>query len=203
VTDSTLGVVMSRNPGTQPNNVSQANFLGGLSVIEKFTLGFDSTVTAGSATITINGGSLYLGAGGIVKNGAAGFATKLNFRNGLLGAKNDWGTSLPISVPANGNLAIKAADMAGAARNIALNGALSGAGGFTKTGGGRLTLGGANTFTGAVAVNGGPLDVDGSVGAGADLTVNSGGILTGDGTIGRAVVLNDNGAIMPGGATPG
>ena len=63
VNDAEFGVVMSRNPGTNPNNVSQANFLGGVSVIEKFTLGFDSTFTAGSATITVNGGSLYLGAG--------------------------------------------------------------------------------------------------------------------------------------------
>jgi autotransporter-associated beta strand protein len=203
VNDAEFGVVMSRNPGTNPNNVSQANFLGGVSVIEKFTLGFDSTSTAGSATITVNGGSLYLGAGGIVKNGAAGFATNLNFGNGLLGAKADWGTSLPINLPANGALAIKAADTSGASRNIALNGPLSGAGAITKIGGGRLILGAANAFTGAVTVNGGALDVDGSVGAGADLSVNSGGVLTGDGTIGRAVVLNANGAVMPGGGAPG
>src|SRR5215510_1118791 len=203
VTDTEFGVVMSRNPGTNPNNVSQANFLGGVSVIEKFTLGFDSTVTAGSATITVNGGSLYLGAGGIAKNGAAGFATNLNFSSGLLGAKADWGTSLPINLPADGNLAIKAADVAGASHNITLNGPLSGAGGFIKTGGGRLTLGAANAFTGAVAVNGGALDVDGSLSSGAGLSVNSGGVLTGDGTIGRAAVLNANGAIMPGAAAPG
>jgi autotransporter-associated beta strand protein len=203
VNDTEFGVVMSRNPGTNPNNISQANFLGGLSVIEKFTLGFDSNVTAGSATITLNGGSLYLGGGGIVKNGAAGFATNLNFTNGLLGAKADWETSLPITLPANGNIAIKAADVIAGAHNIALNGPLSGAGGFTKIGGGRLVLGGANVFTGAVAVNGGALDVEGSLGAGADLGVNSGGILTGDGAIGRAVVLNANGAIIPGGSAPG
>ncbi|HEU0172733.1 MAG TPA: Ig-like domain-containing protein [Blastocatellia bacterium] len=200
VTDTEFGVVMSRNPGTNPNNVSQANFLGGVSMIEKFTLGFDSTVTAGSATITVNGGSLYLGAGGIAKNGAAGFATNLNFGGGLLGAKADWGTGLPINLSANGNIMIKAADVADVSHNITLTGSLSGAGGLTKLGGGRLALGGANTFTGAVAVNGGALDVDGSLGAGADLMVNSGGILTGDGTIGRAVVLNSNGAIMPGSA---
>src|SRR5262249_12411478 len=158
---------------------------------------------AGSATVTVNGGSLYLGAGGIVKNGAAGLAANLNFGGGLLGAKADWLTSLPINLPANGNIAIKAADVAGASHNITLNGPLSGAGGFTKTGGGRLTLGAANAFQCAVAVNGGALDVDGSVGAGADLSVNSGGVLTGDGTIGRAVVLNANAAIMPGGGAPG
>jgi len=202
-TDATNGVVLCRNNGANANNVASATFTGGVSSAEKFTLGFDSNVTAGSATVTVNGGSLYLGAGGVVKNGAAGLTTNLNFSGGLLGAKADWGTGLPITLPANGNIAIKAADVADVAHNIALNGPLSGAGGFTKTGGGRLTLGAANIFTGAVAVNGGALDVDGSVGAGGDLAVNSGGVLTGDGTIGRAVVLNANGAIMPGAAAPG
>src|SRR5262249_59532502 len=126
-----------------------------------------------------------------------------NFSSGLVGARADWGTGLPITLPANGNIAIKAADVADAAHNITLNGPLSGAGGLTKIGGGRLTLVAANAFTGAVAVNGGALDVEGSLGAGVDLTVNSGGTLTGDGAIGRAVVLNANGAIMPGGSAPG
>ncbi len=202
-TDTVKGIVLCSNPGNNPNNVASATFTGGVSSVEKFTLGFDSTVTAGSATITINGGALYLGGGGIVKDGAASLATNLNFGSGLLGAKADWGTGLPITLPNNGNIAIKAADAADVARNITLGGPLSGAGGFTKTGGGRLTLGAANAFTGAVAVNGGALDVDGSVGAGADLSVNSGGVLTGDGTIGRAVVLSANGAIMPGGTAPG
>ncbi|HEY9431002.1 MAG TPA: Ig-like domain-containing protein, partial [Blastocatellia bacterium] len=201
-TDVVNGVVLCRNSGANANNVASATFTGGVSSVEKFTLGFDSNVTAGSATITVNGGSLYLGAGGVVKNGAAGLTTNLNFGSGLLGAKADWGTSLPITLPVNGNIAIKAADTSDVAHNIGLMGPLSGAGGFTKTGGGRLILGAANAFTGAVAVNGGALDVDGSVGAGADLSVNSGGVLTGDGTIGRTVVLNANGAVMPGGGAP-
>ena len=202
-TDTANGIVLCRTNGANANNVASATFTGGVSAVEKFTLGFDSTVTAGSATITINGGALHLGSGGIVKNGAAGLATNLNFGGGLLGAKADWSANLPITLPTNGNISIKAADAADVARSIMLNGSLSGAGGFTKIGAGRLTLGAANTFTGAVAVNGGALDVDGSLAAGADVTVNSGGVLTGDGAIGRAVVLNANGAILPGGATPG
>jgi autotransporter-associated beta strand protein len=202
-TDTANGVVMCRNNGSNANNVALASFTGGISSVEKFTLGFDSNVTAGSATLNIAGGSLYLGSGGIVRNGAAGFATNLNFSSGLLGAKADWETTVPITLPANGNIAIKAADAADGAHNIALNGPLSGAGGFTKIGGGRLVLGGSNVFTGAVAVNGGLLEVDGSVGTGANLTVNSGGILAGDGSIGRAVVLNANGAILPGGGVSG
>jgi autotransporter-associated beta strand protein len=202
-TDAVNGVVLCRNNGANLNNVASATFTGGVSAVEKFTLGFDSAVNAGSATINITGGALYLGGGGIVKNGSAGLATNLNFDGGLLGAKANWGTSVPITLPNNGNITIKAADVADVARNIALNGTLSGLGGFTKTGGGRLTLGAANTFAGAVAVNGGALEVNGSLGAGADLTINSGAILTGDGPIARAVVLNDNGAILPGGTAPG
>ena len=172
--------------------------------MEKFTLGFDSAVTGGSATITVNGGALYLGSGGIVKNGAAGLATNLNFSSGLLGAKADWSTALPINLPTNGNITFKAADSAGAPRNITFNGVLSGPGGFTKTGSGRLVLGAANTFTGAVAVNEGTLDVDGSLlPSAALLSVNSGGTLTGDGTIGRGLMLNAGGTVRPGSTTPG
>src|SRR5262249_32597579 len=81
--DATLGILMCRTNGANANNVASATFTGGVSTVEKFTLGFDSTVTAGSATITINGGALYLGSGGIVKNGAAGLVTNLNFSSGL------------------------------------------------------------------------------------------------------------------------
>jgi autotransporter-associated beta strand protein len=202
-TDTANGIVLCRTNGSNANNVASATFAGGMSMVEKFTLGFDPTVTAGSATITINGGALYLGSGGIVKNGSAGLVTNLNFGSGLLGAKEAWSTSLPITLPANGNISIKAADAANIARDITLEGALSGEGGFSKTGGGRLRLGGANAFSGAVAVNGGALEVSGSLGAGADVAVNSGGALTGEGTIGRAVVLNSGGALVPGSATAG
>ena len=44
-------------------------FTAGVATAEKITLGFDAAVTAGSATVNLNGGALYLGAGGIVKNG--------------------------------------------------------------------------------------------------------------------------------------
>ena len=97
-TDTANGIVLARTNGTNANNVASATFTGGVSTVEKITLGFDATVTAGSATVTINGGTLYLGAGGLVKNGAAGLATPLNFSSGVLGAKADWSTSLPIAL---------------------------------------------------------------------------------------------------------
>ncbi|MCM3871068.1 MAG: autotransporter-associated beta strand repeat-containing protein, partial [Pyrinomonadaceae bacterium] len=203
-TNAATGILMCRNNGTNTNNVATATFTNGLSTVEKFTLGFDSAVTGGSATITVNGGALYLGSGGIVKNGAAGLVTNLNFSSGVLGAKADWSTVLPINLPTNGNIAFRAADSTGAARNITFNGVLSGPGGFTKTGSGRLVLGAANTFTGAVAVNEGTLDVDGSLQiAGALLSVNSDGTLTGDGSIDRGLMLNAGGTVRPGSTTPG
>ena len=49
-TDTVNGVVLARTSGTNANNVASAAFTGGVSTVEKITLGFDATVTAGSAT---------------------------------------------------------------------------------------------------------------------------------------------------------
>jgi rhamnogalacturonan endolyase len=197
------GIVMAQNRSGNANNVARASFSGGVSTVEKFTLGFDATVNAGSATITIDGGALYIGSGGIVKNGTGAFATNLDFSSGILGARTDWSTVLPINLPAAGNISLKAADAVDSPHNITLGGTIAGAGGFTKIGTGRLTLAGSNTFSGGVALNAGVLDVDGSLGAGADFAVNSGGTLTGDGAINRNVSLNNGGTLQPGSSSPG
>jgi autotransporter-associated beta strand protein len=200
VTDAAHGIVMSRNPGSNPNNVSQASFLGGVSTVERLTLGYDATVTAGSATVTLAGGALYLGAGGIVRNGTGTFAANLNFGSGTLGAAAPWGTAVGITLPAGGTVTLKAADAADVPRDIALSGVVAGAGGFTKTGAGALELGGANTFTGGVRVHGGTLKVEGSLSPGEALAVNAGGSLAGGGTAGRDVLLNEGGTVAAGGA---
>ncbi len=187
--DPTLGILMCRNNGANANNVAGATFTGGVSTVEKFTLGFDATVTAGSATIAVNGGTLYLGAGGIVKNGAAGLATNLNFSSGVVGAKAAWSTALPVNLPSGGNVAFQTADAADNPVDITLNGVLAGAGGFTKTGGGTLTLTAANTFSGAVNLNEGILRVTGSLAGGGTVNLN-GGALAGAATISGPVVLN-------------
>ena|GEM_PF-1077587 len=195
---ATGGLIVTR----RNNNASTANFLGGISTIEKITLGYDASVASGSGTLNVNGGALYLGAGGIASNAGGTFVTNINLAAGLLGAKANWSTMLPMTIPTNSNFVVKAADAANVPRNITIGGPLGGDGGFTKIGGGRLTVSGANAFTGAVAVNGGALEIDGSLAAGAGVSVNAGGVLTGDGTINRAVILNPGGAVMPGGATP-
>jgi autotransporter-associated beta strand protein len=160
------GIVMAQNRSGNANNVARAAFSGGVSTVEKFTLGFDATVNAGSATITLDGGALYIGAGGIVKNGTGAFATNLDFSSGILGARTDWSTLVPINLPTGGNVSVKSADTADIPRNITLGGPISGAGGFTKIGAGRLALAASNTFSGAVSLNAGVVDVDGSLGPG-------------------------------------
>lgn len=204
-TDTASGVVMCRNNGSNTNNVAQAIFTGGASTVEKFSLGYDASVVGGTATITLNGGTLYLGSGGIVKNGAGTLATNLNFSSGILGAKADWSTALPINLPNNGNVTIKTADASDEPFNIALNGALGGAGGFTKTGEGTLTLDGSgtvHTYTGVTTVNGGTLNVTSTLGTATNgVVINSSGVLAGTGTINRPITLNSGGDISPAAAS--
>jgi len=200
-TDTNYGVVMCRVFSGNTNNVAQAIFTGGVSSIEKFTLGYDATVTAGSATITLNGGTLFLGGGGIVKNGAATLATNLNFGSGVLGAKANWSTALPVNLPTNGNITLLAADAADEPFDISLNGVIGGAGGFTKTGAGTLTLAGATTYTGTTNVNAGTLRLTGSLSTAVNpVVVNAGGTLAGTGAIARTLTLNAGATVAPAGA---
>lgn len=195
--DAASGIILTNTSG----NATSAAFTGGVSTVEKLTLGSSTAVAAGSATVTLNGGTLYLGSGGIVKNGTGTFATNLNFSSGTLGAKASWSTALPVNLPSGGNVNVRTADAADTPFDIALNGAIGGAGGFTKTGAGTLTLIAANTYAGATTINAGVLRIDGSLSASANgVAINSSGTLAGTGTLSRVVTLNDGGAVAPAGA---
>jgi autotransporter-associated beta strand protein len=73
-------------------------------------------------------------------------------------------------------------------------------GSLVKVGTGTLTLTGTNTYTGATTVNAGTLFVNGSI-ANSAVTVNSGAMLAGIGTVG-ATTINSGGIFAPG-SSPG
>jgi len=82
------------------------------------------------------------------------------------------------------------------ANGVTLSGTISGAGAFSKSGAGTLTLSAANTFSGVLTVNAGTLAVTGST-AGST-TVKSGATLAGTGTLGGAVLVLGGGTLSPG-----
>ncbi len=164
-TETANGLVLAKTNGSNANNVATATFSGGEAAFEKITLGFDGAVTSGSATITVDGGALYLGSGGIVKNGTIGLAGKITLASGTLGAKAAWTTTHPVTLTSNIVLQTSA--------DITLAGAISGTGGFTKTGAGTLTLSGTNIFSGMAAINEGTLAVSGTFAKFAKLTWDS------------------------------
>jgi autotransporter-associated beta strand protein len=76
-------------------------------------------------------------------------------------------------------------------------GCTTGSGSLEKVGAGTLTLSGANTYTGTTTVNGGFLDVEGSIASSSLTTVNLGGVLTGAGTVGNTTIAA-GGIFLPG-----
>src|SRR5215471_17478860 len=174
---------------------------------------FNNNSTAANATITTNSGGLTLfndnsnggnaqfiaNAGGIVDfSNTAGPANDGNISAGsIAGAGNYFLGSNQLTVGSN-NLSTTVSGVISDCGPTGLDcSAGSGAtgGGLTKVGSGTLTLSGANTYTGPTLVNGGILNVTGSLVSA--VTVNSGGMLTGNGTIG-GLDVGSGGAVAPG-----
>lgn len=136
-----------------------------------------------SASVALEGGSLYIGSGGIANTSSGpGLAVDVTLSGGVLGADEAWSSSVDMTIlqaKVDEALYFKAANEAGDARNIALSGNLSGTGDLLKTGDGVLTLSGTNSYLGDTEVLEGELVVAASDALGAgDLTVAPDAILT-------------------------
>jgi TonB-dependent receptor len=196
----TDGLIMVR----RYNTISHLTLAGGVTTFPKINFGFDpdavttgsATVTTGTVIFTMNGGAaLYVGAGGIGKN-VPGIITAATFTSGTLGADDSWTLSgsgaLIMQLPAANvdNAFIHAADEYGVPHDITIDAMLSGAGGFTKTGGGILTLSSTlNDFTGEIKLVEGGLRVTGQViGNPGNMIIPATAGMGGSGTITRGLV---------------
>jgi fibronectin-binding autotransporter adhesin len=137
---------------------------------------------ASSATLTLSGGDLYVGAAGITRGaGAATLPVTIQLQGGTLGASAGWTSLLDMKLgTTGGGPTIRAQNSGSGSRDITLSGILSNDGAvngtLTKTGSGKLTLSGANTFDGGLKIVNGTVNAttnDSALGAG---TVTMGGV---------------------------
>ncbi len=150
--------------------------------------------TIGSANVAITGGTLQLGdnnrlAAATALNMSAGGVFDLNGFAQSLATLNGAGNVFLSSSSSGGTLTVGSGAFSG---TIANNGAQPG--GLVVTGPGTLSLTGQNSFTGPTVINGGTLSVNGAFASA--LTVNAGGVLGGNGTVGTTTIAG--GTLSPG-----
>ncbi|MCA9016085.1 MAG: cadherin domain-containing protein, partial [Planctomycetaceae bacterium] len=88
-----------------------------------------------------------------------------------------------------------------AATSSTYSGSISGDGSLTKTGAGEFILSGNSSFTGSTTVQDGSLKVEGSLKT-SEVTVSSGAVLAGSGSIDAPVTVSNGGVLAPG-SSPG
>jgi outer membrane autotransporter protein len=142
------------------------------------------------SVLTGTAGLAKTGLGTLVLTGANSYGGGTNITAGtVIGNSTTFGTG-GIAVASDAFLVFDQ----GAAGSFAQG--LSGSGTFTKRGAGALVLGGDNSFSGGTFVQQGLLQVNGNLGSSA-VTVQTGGILGGTGTVGSTVV-QAGGRVAPG-----
>lgn len=186
-------VLTATNNGTSTVGGNQIIFNGG------FSIGNNATLSA----INNNSGSLTNGIQFTGPNTVVGGDVLINLANSNLTVATS-GTSpftmsglngdAASSVTSNQNLIIGLPDSS--VTSATFNGSIGGGGGMTltKNGIGTQALNGSNTYTGVTTVNAGTLNLNGSLES--EVTVNSGGTLSGTGTINNNLI--SNGIISPG-----
>jgi autotransporter-associated beta strand protein len=154
-----------------------------------------------NATITAVSGAGLTASQAIIAQGTQGDCFNLYGATAIITTSP--GTTNYISLPAGNNFALRGGSFTnGAGSYLMVNGVLNGWGGsssyaLTKTGAGTMILNSNNTYTGVTTVSNGTLEVDGSIASGA-VTVGSGALLDGTGTINGSPTIQSGGTLMAG-----
>ncbi len=159
----------------------------------------------GGAVFVVSGGSLTINgtgsvSGGSVTGGASSSGNGSAFGSGLFLQGNG---TLSFT-PGSGNTQI-ISDVIADEVGVVTNGYSPPAGTYagteswnlTKSGAGTLVLTAANLYSGGTTINGGTLEVDGSIAASNGVAVNTGATLDGAGLV-SAVTVNSGGLLAPG-----
>jgi autotransporter-associated beta strand protein len=212
-TTGTLGSgAVVNNAALVVNRSDEVTLGNNISGTGAFTqVGAGTTTLTGSNSFT---GTLSVSAGQLVNGNTYGlgstllnYSDKVAFANGITNFTVGGLTGGINFAMTNAGGSALALTVGNANQSATYSGSLSGTGAsLTKIGTGTQTLTGNNTYTGGTMVNAGTLmanNTEGSAVGTSAVTVNSGGRLGGNGTIGGATTIASGGLLTPGSGNEG
>jgi autotransporter-associated beta strand protein len=187
-------LVKDDSTGASGGNVTLAavQAYSGGTVIEAGTLTLGVTnAIASSSGVDLGRVGGPTGTGAAAPGGPVTATLALNADNTIQGLMNEAGNNTAVQLNSN----ILTLNIASGA-TFGFSGVIAGSGGLVMTGGGAEQLTGTSTYTGPTTINGGLLSVNGSIASSSLTTVNAGGTLGGNGSVGNTLI--NGGTLSPG-----